>query len=116
MYNNGRMVNGGLTWSLERHMATAKFQNGFRRHRCTVNIIVTSIGDAFVDKQAFGLSLLFWGKVYDTTWYFIRYKTGICGRLPIFICYFLSDSHFKVRVRNMIMILSLLTGGRCSTG
>ena len=36
-----RMVNGILSWYLDRHMAITKFQSGFRRHRFTVDNLVT---------------------------------------------------------------------------
>ena len=43
-------------------------------------------------------------KAYDTTWkhgiFLDLYKTGLRGRLPMFICDFLSDRYFKVRVGN----------------
>ena len=43
-------------------------------------------------------------KAYDTTWkhgiLLDLYKTGLRGRLPMFICDFLSDRYFKVRVGN----------------
>ena len=43
-------------------------------------------------------------KAYDTTWKHgilsDLYKTGLRGRLPMFICDFLSDRYFKVRVGN----------------
>ena len=40
---------------------------------------------------------------YDNTGYIIRFikKTGLRVRLPMFICDFLSDRHFKVRVGNI---------------
>ena len=44
-------------------------------------------------------------KTYDTTWkhgiLLDLYKTGIRGRLPMFICDFVSDRYFKVRVGNI---------------
>ena len=44
-------------------------------------------------------------KAYDTTWkhgiLLDLYKTGLRGHLPMFICDFLSDRYFKVRVRNI---------------
>ena len=44
-------------------------------------------------------------KAYDTTWKHCilldLYKTGLCGRLPMFICDLLSDRYFKVRVGNI---------------
>ena len=44
-------------------------------------------------------------KDYDTTWkhgiLLDLYKTGLCGCLPMFVCDFLSDRYFKVRVGNI---------------
>ena len=44
-------------------------------------------------------------KAYDTTWkhgiLLDLYKTGLRGRLPMFICDFLSDRYFNVRVGNI---------------
>ena len=44
-------------------------------------------------------------KAYDTTWkhgiFLDLYKTCLRGRLPMFICDFLSDRYFKVRVGNI---------------
>ena len=44
-------------------------------------------------------------KADDTTWkhdiLLDLYKTGLRGRLPMFICDFLSDCYFKVCVRNI---------------
>ena len=76
-----RMVNSRLTWYLERHMVITEHQSGFRRRRSTVDNLVTletSIRDAFVGKKHL-VSFLF---------------------LPMFICDFLSDRYFKVRVGN----------------
>ena len=43
-------------------------------------------------------------EAYDTTWkhgiLLYLYKTGLCGCLTMFICDFLSDRYFKVRVRS----------------
>ena len=42
---------------------------------------------------------------YDTTWkrgiLLDLYKTGLRGRLPMFICDFLSDRYFNVHVGNI---------------
>ena len=49
-----RMVNGRLTWYLERHMVITEHQSGFRRRRSTVDnlvILETSIRDAFVGRK-----------------------------------------------------------------
>ena len=94
-----RMVNSRLTWYLERHMVITEYQSGFRRRRSTVDNLVTletSIRDAFVGRKHL-VSIFFDlenGILLDL------YKTGLCGRLPMFICDFLSDRYFKVHVGN----------------
>ena len=103
-----RMVNSRLTWYLERHMIITKDQSGFRRRRSTVDNLVTletSIRDAFIGRK-YLVSIFFdLEKAYDTTWkhgiILDLYKTGLRGRLPMFICDFLSDRYFKVRVGNI---------------
>ena len=102
-----RMVNGRLTWYLERHMVITEYQSGFRRRRSTVDNLVTletSIRDAFVGRKHLVSIFFDLEKAYDTTWkhgiLLDLYKTGFHGRLPMFICDFLSDRYFKVRVGN----------------
>ena len=64
----------------------------------------TSIRDAFVGRKHLVSIFFDLEKAYDTTWkhgiLLDLYKTGLCGRLPMFICDFLSDRYFKVRVGN----------------
>ena len=90
-----RMVNSRLTWYLERHMVITEFQSGFRRRRSTVDNLVTletSIRDAFVDRKHLVSIFFDLEKAYDTTWnhgiLLDLYKTGLRGRLPMFICDF----------------------------
>ena len=100
-----RLVNSRLTWYLERHMVITEYQSGCRRRRSTVDNLVTletSIRDAFVGRKHL-VSIFF--DLENTTWkhgiLLDLYKTGIRGRLPMFICDFLSDRYFKVRVGNI---------------
>ena len=64
----------------------------------------TSIRDAFVGRKHLVSIFFDLEKAYDTTWkhgiLLDLYKTGLRGRLPMFICDFLSDRYFKVRVGN----------------
>ena len=49
-----RIVNSKLTWYIELQMVITEFQSGFRRHRSTVDNLVTleiSIRDAFVCRK-----------------------------------------------------------------
>ena len=95
-----RMVNSRLTWYVER-------QSGFRRRRSTVDNLVTletSIRDAFVGRKHLVSIFFDLEKAYDTTWkhgiVLDLYKTGLRDHLSMFICDFLSDRYFKVRVGN----------------
>ena len=89
-------------------MVITEYQSGFRRRRSTVDNLVTletSIRDAFVGRKHL-VSIFFDSeKAYDTTWkhgiLLDLYKTGLRGRLPMFICDFLTDRYFKVRVGNI---------------
>ena len=103
-----QMVNSRLTWYLERNKVITEHQNGFRRRRSTIDNLVTletSIRDAFVGKKHLVFIFFDLEKAYDTTWkhgiLLDLYKTGLRGRLPMFICDFLSGRYFKVRVRNI---------------
>ena len=102
------MVNSRLTWYLVRHMVITEYQSGFRRRRSTVDSLVTletSIRDAFVGRKHLVSIFFDLEKAYDTTWkhgiLLDLYKTGLRGRLPMFICDFLSDRYFKVRIGNI---------------
>ena len=101
-----RMVNSRLTWYLERHKVITEYQSGFRRRRSTVDNLVTfetSIRYVFVGRKHLVSIFFYLEKAYDTTWkhgiLLDLYKTGLCGRLPMFI--YDSDRYFKVRVGNI---------------
>ena len=103
-----RMVNSRLTWYLERHMVITEYQSRCRRHRSTVDnlvILETSIRDAFVGRKHLVSIFFDLEKAYDTPWkhgiLLDLYKTGLRGCLPMFICNFLSDRYFNIRVWNM---------------
>ena len=89
-------------------MVITEYQNGFRRRKSTVDNLVTletSIRDVFVCRKHLVFIFFDLKKAYDTTWkhgiLLDLYKTGLRGRLPMFICDFLSDRYFKVRVGNI---------------
>ena len=99
-------VNSRLTWYPERHKVVTEYQSGFRRHRSTVdNLVTTLIRDTFVGRKHLVSILFDLEKAYDTTWkhgiLLDLYKTGLRGRLPMFICDFLSDRYFEVHVGNI---------------
>ena len=64
----------------------------------------TSIRDAFLGRKHLVSIFFDLEKAYDTTWkhgiLLDLYKTCLRGRLPMFICDFLSDRYFKVCVGN----------------
>ena len=71
------------------------------KRRSTVDnrvTLETSIIDAFVGRKQLVSSFFDLEKVYDTTWkhgiLLDLYKTGLRGRLPMFICDFLSNCYF----------------------
>ena len=87
------MVNSRLTWYLERHMVITEYQSGFRRRRSTVDNLVTletSIRDACISRKHLVSIFFDLEKAYDTTGthgiLLDLYKTGLRGRLPMFIC------------------------------
>ena len=109
-----RMVNSRLTWYLERHKVITEHQSGFRRRRSTVDNLVTletSIRDAFVGRKHLVSIFFYLEKAYDTTWkhgiLLDLYKTGLRGRLPMFICDFLSDRYFILKFVSGIHTLIL---------
>ena len=88
-------------------MVITEHQSGFQRLRSTVDTLVTlgtSIRDTFVCGKHLVSIFFYLEKAYDTTWIhgilLDLYKTGLRGRLPMFICDFLSHRYFKVRVGN----------------
>ena len=92
---------GWSTWYLERHKVITEHHSGFRRRRSTVDNLVTletSIIDAFVGRKHLVSIFFYLEKAYDTTWkhgiLLDLYKTGLRGRLPMFICDFFIRSLF----------------------
>jgi ribonuclease HI len=100
-----RMINNRLVWFLESNNLISNFQSGFRTRRSTNDHLVrleTFIRDAFIKKEHLVAVFFDMEKAYDTTWKYGIMKDlediGLKGRLPSFICNFLSDRNFKVRV------------------
>jgi len=100
-----KMVNARLVYILERDNLISDAQNGFRKNRSTTDVLVrleTDIRDSLAQNQNLTTVYFDIAKAYDTTW---RYGVGKClmaggfrGNLPIFICNFLSNRTFKVRI------------------
>ena len=104
-----RMINDRLVWFLESNQLVTKFQAGFRKNNCTNDHLIrleSFIRDAFVKKEHVVAVFFALEKAYDTTWkYGIMkdlHKSGLKGRLPLFIQNFLSDRTFNVRIGNTL--------------
>ena len=100
-----RMINNRLVWFLESNNLITANQNGFRKHRSTLDHLIrfeSFIREAFVKKEH-EVSIFFdLESAYDTTWKYGVMKDlhdfGLRGRLANFISAFLNDRNFKVRV------------------
>ena len=100
-----RMVNERLIYYLESNGILSPFQSGFRKHRSTVDHLVsleTWVREGFVNGEHVVAIFFDLEKAYDMTWKYgiLRdlYNIGLRGRLPFFIQRFLSNRHFKVRI------------------
>ena len=99
-----RMINTRFIWYLEKSGILDRGQCGFRKHRSTVDHLVSLeryVQDAFAQKQQ-AVGLLFDLKAYETTWQYgiIRdlHKIGLRGRLPAFVSEYLPDRRIRVRI------------------
>ena len=104
-----KMVNVRLTWFLERHEVFTNAQCGFRKHRSTIDHILTLDTEVRASfKQGRHVGALFFDieAAYDTTWrlgiLLKLYKYGIRGSMGAFLSTFLSDRFFRVRVGNQL--------------
>ena len=100
-----RMVNERLIYYLESNGILSPFQSGFRKHRSTVDHLVsleTWVREGFVNGEHVVAIFFDLEKAYDMTWKYgiLRdlYNIGLRGHLPFFIQRFLSNRHFKVRI------------------
>ena len=69
------MINTRLNWYLEKHRILDRSQCGFRKHRSTINHLVSLeryLRDAFAQRQQ-AVGLFFdLGKAYETIWHYPR--------------------------------------------
>ena len=102
-----KLVDLRLTWHLGRHGLLANSQCGFRKHRSTVDQLLTL--DSIVRsnfKQGHQVGALFFDieAAYDTNWRFgilqRLHKLGIRGTMGHFLSSYLCDRFFRVRVGN----------------
>jgi Reverse transcriptase (RNA-dependent DNA polymerase) len=99
------MVNNRLTWYLETNNILTELQSGFRRGRSTTDQLVrleSFVGEAIVRGEHATAIFFDMEKAYDTTWKYGILQdlkdAGLRGRLPTFVCNFLSNRKFNVRV------------------
>lgn len=102
-----RMVNARLSWFLEVNNILTESQCGFRRHRSTVDHLITLdtvIRTAFKQRRHVGAVFFDVEGAYDTTWrHGILLKVfshGIRGAMGTFLQNFLHDRYFRVRIGN----------------
>ena len=100
-----RMVNDRLMWYLESNGCLSVLQSGFRKQRSTTDQLVrleSFIRDGLLRGEHVVSVFFDLEKAYDTTWKYgiMRdlHKTGLKGRLPMFIADFLSNREFRVRL------------------
>ena len=102
-----KMVNMRLSWFLEHHGVFTNAQCGFRKHRSSVDHILsldTEVRACFSEKKHLGAVFFDIEAAYDTV---LRqsilrklFRYGIRGRMGFFIENFLSSRRFRVRVGN----------------
>ena len=112
------MVNTRLVWYLEKGGFISKYQCGFRKQRYTTDHLLrleTYIRQAFKNGDQCVSVFFDLEKAYDTTWkYRIMldlHKAGIRGHMASFICHFLADRQFKVRVGSTLSAVHELEMG-----
>ena len=100
-----RMINTRFIWFLEKSGILDRSQCGFRKHRSTMDHLVSLkryVRDAFARKQQ-AVGLFFdLEKAYETTWQYgiVRdlHRIGLRGRLPVFVSEYLRDRRIRVRI------------------
>ena len=100
-----RMINDRLVWYFESNSLISNLQCRFRSKRCTTDHLIrleTVIREEFIRNEHLTAIFFDLEKAYDTAWKY-GIMRGLCdlglkGRLPHFICEFLSDRKFKVRI------------------
>ena len=100
-----KMINKRLVWFLENNHCISDYQFGFRKFKSTTDPLIrisTDIQNGFVRSQHTIAVFFDLQKAYDTTWRYgvlkEFYGMGVRGRLFNFLCAFLRNRSFKVRV------------------
>ena len=104
-----KLVNVRLSWFLESNGILSPSQCGFRRNRSTVDHLVTLdtvVRMAFKERRHVGAVFFDLEGAYDTTWrhgiILKAFNCGIRGALGWFLCNFLRERFFRVRVGNQL--------------
>ena len=104
-----KIINRRLTWFLENYNLLSPIQNGFRRHRSTLNTLLTikkEIQTSMTNKQNLGMISFDIVKAYDTAWrpriLYILNKIISNGNMLDFITNFLSHRTFQVKTSNTL--------------
>ena len=100
-----RMINTCFIWYLEKSRKLDRSKGGFRKHRCTIDHLVSLekyLRDAYAQKQQ-AVGLFFdLEKAYETTWQYgiiqDLHRIGLRGRLPVFVLEYLRDRRICVRI------------------
>ena len=100
-----RMINTRFIWYLEKYGILDKSQCGFRKHRSTMDHLVSLeryVWDAFARKQQ-AVGLFFdLEKAYGTTWQYgiihDLHRIGLRGSLAVFVSEYLRDRRIRVRI------------------
>jgi hypothetical protein len=104
-----RMVKRRLLWRLESNNLLSKAQNGFRKHRSTLDNIVnleSTIRKAFAQNHKVLCVFFYLEKAFDMTWRHSILKSlnkwGIQGHMFYFIRNFLTDRGFRVQANGVL--------------
>jgi ribonuclease HI/endonuclease/exonuclease/phosphatase family metal-dependent hydrolase len=104
-----KMVNRRLLWRLESNNLLSKAQNGFRKHRSTLDNIVnleSTIRKAFAQNHKVLCVFFDLEKAFDMTWRHSILKSlnkwGIQGHMFYFIRNFLTDRGFRVQANGVL--------------
>jgi Reverse transcriptase (RNA-dependent DNA polymerase) len=94
-------VNNRLTWYLETNNILTELQSGFRRGRSTTDQLVrleSFVREAFVHDEHVTAVFFDMEKIWKYSKLQDLQNAGLRGRLPTFVCNFLSNRKFNVRV------------------
>lgn len=113
-----KMINPRLFHYAESHQLISPYQNGSRPGRTTLHSLARlehQIRLGFSKKQPTVAIFFDIAKAYDTTWRYrilqILHDSGMRGPLPRFLCNFLSDRTFQVKLNGVLSEKKPLNNG-----